>query len=315
MSKLEVLATNLSRIAGRKGLILRKHSPEILVAVGIVGVIASTVMACKKTLKVDEILDDAQDKIGKIKHDKEECDATEGNDIGTVVYDSKDYKRDLAIVYAKTGVEFVKLYAPAVTLGIASVGCILGGHKILQKRNIALMAAYKAVEGSFRTYRNRVIDEFGEEKDRQYKRGAANIEVTEMAYTDEDGVKHKAKKSTVEVINPNEISGYAKFFDESCREWSKNPEYNLHFLKCQQNHANDLLKVQGHVFLNEIYDMLGIPRTQDGAVVGWVLGHGDDYVDFGIYDGNSSAKRDFVNGYERSILLDFNVDGVIWDMI
>jgi hypothetical protein len=134
--------------------------------------------------------------------------------------------------------------------------------------------------------------------------------------TDENGKKIKSKK-TIEVTDPNGVSQYARFFDESCVQWSKTPEYNLTFLNCQQNYANDLLHSRGHVFLNEVYDMLGIPRSQAGAVVGWVLGKDNDvgYIDFGIYDGNRMRARDFVNGYERSILLDFNVDGVIYDLI
>ena len=88
------------------------------------------------------------------------------------------------------------------------------------------------------------------------------------------------------------------------------------FLRTQQNYANDLLKARGHLFLNEVYSMLGIPHTSAGAIVWWTIGAGgDNYVDFGIFTRDSQVVREFVNGYERSILLDFNVDGVIWDMI
>ena len=91
------------------------------------------------------------------------------------------------------------------------------------------------------------------------------------------------------------------------------------FLRAQQQYANDKLIAQGHLFLNEVYDMLGLPRTKAGAIVGWVYDDnnavGDNFVDFGIYDVHRETARDFVNGYERSILLDFNVDGVIYDLI
>ena len=147
------------------------------------------------------------------------------------------------------------------------------------------------------------------------KNGLRKQEIVEAAYTDSDGVKHKAQKKQVLVDDPNGLSVYARFFDEGCEQWSKNPEYNLMFLRSQQNYYNDMLKSRGHVFLNEVYDALGIPRTQAGAVVGWMISdNGDNFIDFGVFDGDRPRARDFVNGYERSILLDFNVDGVIYDL-
>ena len=138
-----------------------------------------------------------------------------------------------------------------------------------------------------------------------------NITVMEM---NEKG-KTVTSTKTIETVDKDGISQYARFFDESCINWSKTPEYNLMFLNGQQNFANDLLNARGHVFLNEVYDMLGIPRSQAGAVVGWVKGVGDDYIDFGIFEGKTAAARAFVNGAERNILIDFNVDGVIYDLI
>lgn len=339
MNKLQTLQSVVSKTAGRGGLILRKNSPEIMLAVGVVGVVASTVMACKATLKVDAVLKGAKEDIDKIhkgkkiaeeasnkKHEelsKHPDKPTDIEEIRTVRlikekyekynYPETDYRRDLAVAYLQTGVDFVKLYGPAVVLGVASIGCIVGSHGIMKRRNIALMAAYKAVEQSFTDYRKRVVEEFGEDKDRCLKNGIKQ-EVVTVIETDENGKKVKVKK-TVESTDPNGISQYARFFDESSSQWVKSPEYNLTFLQCQQNYANDLLHARGHVFLNEVYDMLGIPRTKAGAVVGWVRGIGDDFVDFGIFDGERMKARDFVNGYERSILLDFNVAGVIYDMI
>ena len=111
------------------------------------------------------------------------------------------------------------------------------------------------------------------------------------------------------------ISPYARFFDETVYEWKPDPLMNKCFLDAQQRYANNLLEARGHIFLNEVYDMLGFQRTREGAVVGWIKnGDGDGYVDFGIYDGNERSRA-FVNGHETSILLDFNVDGTIWDKI
>ena len=143
-------------------------------------------------------------------------------------------------------------------------------------------------------------------------------EVEETSVDEKTG-EEKVTKKTVNVADPNNYSSYARFFDDGCTGWTKDPEYNLMFLKKQQRYANDLLKSRGHLFLNEVYDMLGIPRTKAGQVVGWIYDeeypNGDNFVDFGIYDLYNEKARDFVNGYERTILLDFNVDGDIMNLI
>lgn len=310
--KLEKITTGLSKMTGKTGLVLQKHSPEILLGVGIAGTVASAVLACRATLKVEAVLDNHREKVDKI----HECwQKVQDGDIDISAYSEQDKKKDLVVTYTQTTVDFIKLYGPAVTLGVASLACIISGHGIMKKRNIALMAAYKAVEEGFSAYRKRVIEEHGEEVDYMYKNGLRKQEIVEAAYTDSDGVKHKAQKKQVLVDDPNGLSVYARFFDESCEQWSKNPEYNLMFLRSQQNYYNDMLKSRGHVFLNEVYDALGIPRTQAGAVVGWMISdNGDNFIDFGVFDGDRPRARDFVNGYERSILLDFNVDGVIYDL-
>ena len=139
-----------------------------------------------------------------------------------------------------------------------------------------------------------------------------------MTELDEDG-KEKTSKVTVNTVDPNELSEFARFYDDGCTGWTKDPELNLAFLKKQQCWANDLLKSRGWLTLNEVYDMLGITRTAAGMVVGWIYDEkhpvGDNFVDFGIYDINNEANRRFVNGLERTILLDFNVDGNIYDKI
>ena len=223
----------------------------------------------------------------------------------------------MRIVYARTGLQLVKLYAPAVSLGVLSVASILSSNNIMRKRNVALAAAYTTVDRSFKEYRNRVVDRFGEELDKELKYNLKNAEVEETV-VDEKG-KEKTVKKTVSVANPNEYSEYARFYEDGCNGWMKDAEHNLWYLKQQQNYANDLLRTRGYLFLNEVYDMLGIPRTRAGQVVGWFYDEKDpshdNFVDFGIFDITKEGSRDFVNGYERSILLDFNVDGMILDRI
>lgn len=294
------IASKLVSMTGKTGLVCKKYSPEILMTVGVVGVVASTVMACKATLKAGDIIDETNKNLDLIKQAR----ALDRED-----YQDAEAKKEQVMTYVQAGVSFAKLYGPSILLGALSISCILGSHRIMRKRNIALVAAYKLVERSFKDYRDRVVSEFGVEKDFQFKNG---LEKAQLKAIEEDGT---ITEESVNVIDPNNISGYARFFDESCSHWSKTPEYNLLFLKAQQGYANDLLNSRGHVFLNEVYDMVGIPRSQAGSIVGWVKGEGDSFIDFGMYNGENMQIRDFVNGYERTILLDFNVDGVIYDMI
>lgn len=299
---------------GRGGLILKKYSPEILTAAGVIGTVGSTVLACKATLKVEDILDEAKKKSNLINavHDGEiEVDAE---------YTDKDYSKDLLVNRTQTAVKLIKLYGPAISLGALSITAILGGQHILRKRNVAIMAAYKLCEESFNNYRSRVKDELGEEKDRQFYYGMTEETVKDKVKSKDGKTKTVTKK--VEKAPDHLYSQYARFFDEANINWDKSPEQNMYFLKMVQNQMNDKLKARGHVFLNEVYDALGFDRSEAGQLVGWVWSNdntameaGDGYIDFGIFDGNDCAKRAFVNGDERSILLDFNIDGMIYDLI
>lgn len=309
--------TNIIKSAGnaisKVGFKIRKHSPEILVTAGVVGTVASAVMACKATTKVSDILEDTQNKVNQVHAVLEDENVSEDK------YSQEDGKKDLAIIYIQSGVKFAKLYAPAVALGALSLGCILTSNNILRKRNVALAAAYATIDQGFKEYRGRVVERFGEAVDRELKYNIKAQKVTETVVDEETGKEKKVKK-TIEVVgDPNQYSDYARFFDESCAAWEKDPEYNLMFLKAEQSYANDRLRANGYLFLNDVYDRLGIPRSKAGQVVGWVYNEdnpvGDNYVDFGIYDINREVVREFVNGYERSILLDFNVDGNIWDLM
>lgn len=306
MKNLEAFKATATRVVGRTSLIAKKYTPEILTAVGVVGIVASTVMACKATLKAEDVISEANQKLEKIHYAQENIPEEE--------YSNTDYKHDLTIAYVQTGVGFVKLYGPSVALGVASIACILGAHNIMRKRNLALVAAYNAVSQGFDEYRKRVVDELGVEKDKQFRYGVKDETIT-VTETSEDGKKKKVKE-TVQVVDPNANSIYARFFDEYNPNWQKNPEYNLLFLKAQQNYFNDLLHARGHVFLNEVYDGLGIDHSEAGAVTGWVMGEDNsNFIDFGIWDFQNERARAFVNGYEPSILLDFNVTGVIYNLI
>lgn len=289
---------------------VKKHSPEILAAVGVVGVVTGAVMACKATTKLSEILDETKESLDKIKEVEQDPKYEDK-------YSAEDAKKDLAIVYVQSGVKIVKLYLPALVVGGASLGCLLASNNILRKRNAAISAAYMTVDKSFKEYRKRVVDRFGEEVEKEIRYGIKAQQVEETV-VDENG-NETTVVSEVKAVDPNLYSDYARFFDESCAAWKNDPEYNLMFLKAQQQYANDLLKSRGRLFLNEVYRMLGIDETKAGQVVGWVYDAecpvGDNFVDFGIYDMSKERVRAFVNGYETNILLDFNVDGNIWDLM
>ena len=227
----------------------------------------------------------------------------------------EDSKKDLAIVYAQTGLKVAKLYAPAVAIGALSIAAILASNNIMRKRNVALAAAYATVDNGFKEYRSRVIERFGKELDQELKFNIKAKEVEETV-TNEKGEEETVKK-VVHVADPNMYSQFARFFDDGCTGWEKDAELNHMFLMKQQAMANSMLQKRGYVLLNEVYEMLGIPKTSAGQTVGWVYDpkncdhKGDNFVSFGILDVNKEKARDFVNGYERTILLDFNVDGDI----
>ena len=283
----------------RTALVLQKNSPSILFGVGVAGVVATAVLASKATLEVDGVLMQHEAQIAKIK---------KAGTLQPEQYDDDAAQRDTIVVYSKTVGSLVKLYAPTVICGLVTIACLTKSHNILSDRNAGLAAAYAIVDKGFKEYRKRVEKEFGTEKDLEFLHG-----VEEREYIEEGKQGHKV---VVEKVARREgfPSVYAKFFDEVNPSWQRNPDYNYVFIKARQQYANDMLKSRGHVFLNEVYDMLGMERTSAGAVVGWVLGNGDDYIDFGMYD-DRPAARDFVNGREPSILLDFNVDGVVYDKI
>lgn len=315
----EKIMKNVSATFNKVSFQMKKHSPEILIVVGVIGTVASAVMACKATTKVGKIMEKTKDNVDEI-HKAVETGITNAGE----TYDADDSKKDMTIVYAHTGFELVKLYAPSIILGTLSLTGIVASNNILRKRNAALAAAYVTVDKGFKDYRSRVIERFGEEVDRELKNNVKAKKVTVTETDPETGAEKKVKKNQF-VVNPSDISGYARFFEQYTTDeegnsilnshWENNNEYNLMFLKAQERYANDLLRAKKRLFLNEVYEMLGLPRSKAGQVVGWVYDpenpSGDNYVDFGLYADNLTYS-DFVNEFEPAILLDFNVDGNIW---
>ena len=282
---------------------LKKHSPEILVVAGIAGTVVSAVLACKATTKVAEILDETKGTLDTI-HEGMETGAINGQE-----YTNEDGKKDTVVVYAQTGMKLAKLYGPAIILGTLSITSILASNNILRKRNVALGAAYAAIDKSFKEYRGRVIERFGEQVDTELKYGIKAKKFEEIEVDPETGKEKKVKK-TVMVADPNLQSDYAVYFDSKSRNYETNPEYNRMFLKAQQAFANDKLQTRGHLFLNEVLDDLDLPRTPAGQIVGWTKDGPDGYVNFRIVE----VERETEDGrHEPALLLDFNVEGNIWE--
>lgn len=288
-----LISADMSRRLAGAVLKTKAQSPAILFGAGVVGVVSTVVLASKATLKLEDILDDTNEKLEMVKtlnHDK---------------YTEQDRAKDKVVVYTQTIINIGKLYAPAFGIGILSIAALTGSHHILTKRNAALTAAYAGLDRALRDYRGRVSDEIGVEREARIWQPTEKL----------DAVTEEGKKVKVEVATERGGSPYKVLFDETNANWQRADEYNQIFIQAQQNYANDLLRAKGHVFLNDIHDMLGLPRTKAGQIVGWVNnGDGDNFIDFGVFNNLERGMR-FVSGDERSIWLDFNVDGPVLDLL
>lgn len=297
---------SISGVVNKTTMSLKKHSPEILVVAGVVGAVASAVIACKATTKVGKITEEAKNAIDTI-HESEKNGVTPAGE----TYTKEDCQKDLAITYVQTGIKYAKLYAPAVILGSLSVTSILASNNILRKRNVALGAAYAAIDKSYKEYRGRVIERFGEQVDQELKYNIKAKKFEEIETDPETGKQKKVKK-TVMVTDPNLQSDYAVYFDNKSRNYETNIDYNRMFLKAQQQYANDKLQARGHVYLNEVLDDLDLPRTPAGQIVGWTKDGPDGYINFRIIE----VERETEDGrHEPALLLDFNVEGNIWSQM
>lgn len=285
------IKNTLSLVGGKASLLFKKCGPTTMTVVGVGGVVATVVIACVATTKAEPILDKTKERIDKAKENE----------------DSKAQSKEIAVAYGKAAIDFAKLYAPAATVGTISIAMILGSHHILKKENAALMAMTSALSKSFAEYRKRVVEDAGEDKDLEYYHGIKKT--TKVIVDPETGDQ---TTETTYVQEKPSVSIYSKIFDKLNDNWTSSASMNLMFLRGIQDEMNYILKIKGHVFLNEVYDRLGFPRTYAGQFVGWVYGgNGDNKIDFGIYDITDKMKTAFVNGWEPSIMLDFNVDGDI----
>lgn len=291
----------LSRPVSMASLRVQKNSPQLLFGAGVVLGVATVVTACKATLELPGIIEDLESDLTDIRQL-----TSEGK---LELNDSVKMQR---YVRVKGAARVVKLYGPSFGLGVMAVASLTGSHHILNKRNVALTTAYAAMEKSFDEYRERVVEKYGEEADRNLAYGVEERTIVEV--NDETG---ETKKKRVKGFGKGR-SKYARVFDNvTSSAWQNNAWSNRTFVLTQQRWANDLLNTQGYLFLNDVYKMLGLQPTAAGQIVGWVLGNGDSVVDFGILDKAHTDERvhEFMFGEEKSVLLDFNVDGPVYKLL
>jgi hypothetical protein len=309
MKKTE-LATKASQILVKTKLGIKKHSPEILVVTGIGTGIIAAIIACKQTIKANDIIAEARKSLQNIEDVKELAANNE------VEYTEENEQEDRKTIGMQVTVGMVKTYALPVGLGILSITCILAGHHILKKRNVALAAAYSALSTDFMNYRKRVVNKYGKDVDFMLKNGLEKQIVANQVVDPETG-EVKETKEEVLTYDGDKLSQYARIFDEvGSTQWTPSADHNRAFLLMEQNYFNERIRTRGYIFLNEVYERLGFRPTKAGSVVGWVYQNADyEGIDFGIFTAHTQKAAEFLEGTEPSIILDFNVQGDILSLV
>jgi hypothetical protein len=311
---LEAIKNAVTSKTARQVFLAQKHSPKILFVAGTVGVIGATVLACRATLKISDALDAHE----KAKYELDRDKTTVDIDTNTMLLTEKEGQQLERRLQIKTALAITNPYLPAIGLGIVSIAALTGSHVILSKRNSTVMAAYAGLDRAYRQYRKNVIEKYGEEDDRKL---AANVRTVHVEEKLADGKTKITPKDEISKTDGHNGSPYATLFDETSRRFTKEPGMNAMLLSTQQSYANDKLRANGHIFLNEVLDSLGLARAPQGQIVGWLYRPndadytGDGYVDFGVFEGDQERAEAFIDGVEKSVWLDFNVDGPIWDKI
>ena len=286
-------------------LTVRKHSPEILMVAGVIGTVAGAVMACKETLELEDVLDECKQEKMELEEQYAMCEE----------YSEDALKKDQVKLTIKQAAKIVKLYAPSVIMEVTSIGVIFASNDIMRKRNASMAAAYATLNSMYKRYRQNVIESYGEEVDNDMRFGVKHEKVTEI---DEDGNKVKIDARIVDLDNTAlAISDYSRFFQAGCKGFdASSGRYNLLYLKGIQAMFNNKLIADGYVMLNDVYRELGFDTIPEGWSIGWVYDEanpiGDNYIDFGLYEARNKNQR-AVNDWEPVILMDFNVDGNLYE--
>ena len=272
-----------------------KHAPTILTGAGTVGLVGTAVLASRATLTYKELIAD------------EVMVITDGPNLmkRNEHYTEEEFRKDRIVCYSRIVTKTVKHYAPTIALGVASIAAFWWSHSIQSKRIAGLAAAYAALDTSYRKYKKSVASVIGEESMKKVEEKILD----DVVFTDEPFEYDTMAESVIPEYSP-----YARIIDETSSVWDPSDDITELNIHAQLNYMNDLLRTRGYLFLSDVYDALGIPRTPASQVVGWLWkkGDGDHYVSFGDIEGHrikfwdDSRRREVAN-----YLLDFNVDGEI----
>ena len=272
-----------------------KHAPTILTGAGTVGLVGTAVLASRATLTYKELI------AGEVMVITDGPNLMKRNEH----YTEEEFRKDRIVCYSRIVTKTVKHYAPTIALGVASVAAFWWSHSIQSKRIAGLAAAYTALDASYRKYKKSVASVIGEESMKKVEEKILD----DVLFTDEPFEYDKMAESVIPEYSP-----YARIIDENASVWDPSDDITELNIHAQLNYMNDILRTRGYLFLSDVYDALGIPRTPASQVVGWLWkkGDGDHYVSFGDIEGHrikfwdDSRRREVAN-----YLLDFNVDGEI----
>lgn len=329
MKAIEKAILPVKRFGARAVFSMKKHSPEILLGLGVIGFVGTTVVACRATLKADEVLDTYADAKKRIEEAKAEV---ESGEVEGLTYSDDDMKHDQMIATKNLIFGMAKLYAPAIGLGLVSIGCILTSYKIINGRFVGLMGAYTALDDSFKKYRSRVVDAVGAEKEMELRTGVKKKKgyVTETDDVGEKKVVEKEVDQREDGVLDNEYGDFVVFSEHTSTQYQKHdPIYNESFLRAQEAYWNNVLFSRGYVFEYEVRKSLGVKQSKDDKSVlrGWILDPADTQshapLSFGIRGPIFRETGDHVLKTGRIVkelsgkeyLLEFNTDGVIWNLI
>ena len=208
----------------------KEHNPEILVGLGVAGMMTSTVLAVKATPKALDIMEDK--------------------------------KADMGVTYL-TRKEIAqatwKIYAPSIGVGLASAACIILGTSKSIKRNTALATVYALSESTLREYQTKAKEMFGEEKAAELDREVAKARVRKREVTtivETEGSEYIHHTGNGDTLVYDSLSG--RYFRSS-----------MNSIESAVNSINKSLLNDYIMTLNEFYNELGVPTIGAGSLIGW----------------------------------------------
>lgn len=241
-----------------------QQSPKILLGLGLTGMVATTVVACKATPKAADILAEHKKHIDEV---HEVTDLIAKGEIPKEKYDEKALRKEVTSLYIQTGIKYVKLFAPAFILGTASMLSILTSFKIINGRYVAASAAVVTANKKLQKFYDVTAERYGKEAADDIYYGYEEKTVTEL---DENGKKIKEKKKVRVPQN-----GCTRFFiwepGEPYFEDGLTPDINERILR---NKIRDCgFKMQNHIAgvmtENDVLEIFGRDPEKDGKNSGF----------------------------------------------